>query len=114
MLVGLGHGPGVSVLGSRLETDLVGSDDETKSRVWNCQPLWWAGFNLDLRMCAAKASRHLVLSNARFSLLDIAIVTIGRVEDECHLFIPLTASYDCFIPDEANHEPRRLIVYILL
>lgn len=52
-------------------------------------------------MCAAKASRHLVLSNARFSLLDIAIVTIGRVEDECLHFIPLTASYDCFIPDEA-------------
>ena len=39
-------------------------------------------------MCAAKASRHFVLSNARFSLLDIAIVTIGRVEDKFLPFYP--------------------------
>ena len=44
-------------------------------------------------MCAAKASRHLVLSNARLSLLDIAIVAIGRVEDKCLPFYPLTVSH---------------------
>lgn len=35
MLVGFGHRPDVSILGPWLETDLVGSDNETKSQIWN-------------------------------------------------------------------------------
>ena len=95
MLVGLGHRPGVSVLGPWLETDLIRSDDETKSQIWNLLDFFLAEPDQSggLQMCAAKASRHFVLSNERFSLLDIAIVAIGRVEDKCLPFYPLTVSH---------------------